>query len=125
MLINTNSIPKVEDIVSLKLSTNDEVIGRLKEILPNEYRVEKPMGMTLVPVQDHPQSPPKGFRAAPVPYVISMEDGATLSFSKDHVITISKTNKGAADLWVQATTSITVPQSNLSGLNPNNIRSAG
>lgn len=86
---------KVGDIVSIKLSSGEEMVARLEEQKPEEIIVRKPL--MLVAGQN-------GAGLAPFMFTVDPESKFTLKIN--NIICIVKTVKDAGDMYIQATTGI-------------------
>lgn len=86
---------KVGDIVSIKLSSGEEMVARLEEQKPDEIIVRKPL--MLVAGQN-------GAGLAPFMFTVDPESKFTLKIN--NIICIVKTVKDAGDMYIQATTGI-------------------
>ena len=82
------------DIVSIKLSNGDEIIGRLESESVNEVRIERPLAITLGP---------QGLGMMPWMF-LSAKDVYTLQ--KIHIYAMQPSKKEAADQYMQGTTGI-------------------
>jgi hypothetical protein len=97
MLINTI---KYMDVVTIKLSSSEEIIGLFVEKNDKFVKLRKPLLVTMT--QNGP---------ALIPYLMSgniMEDLNEVEFNKDLIATMVKTYKPFADVYVENTTGITL-----------------
>jgi hypothetical protein len=85
----------MDEIITLKLVTGAEIIGRLKEKTPVSIKVEKPVELM---VSD------RGLGFAPV--CISIDDASEFSFLQDHILFSAPTRKELVDQYIKATTGI-------------------
>jgi|APCry1669192010_1035390.scaffolds.fasta_scaffold00112_6 hypothetical protein len=85
----------VNDVVSLKLSSGDEVIGRFQETTTGKIALKKPctfmMGQQGIGL---------------VPYAFSADEDATLEFGTDFIVVSFKTSKMIADQYIKQTTGL-------------------
>jgi hypothetical protein len=95
MLLNTI---KSMDVITLKLSSGEEIIGLFVEKNDKSIKVRKPLLVSLT--QNGP---------ALIPYLMSvniMEDVSEIEFNKDLVVTMSKTYKPFSDAYLENTTGL-------------------
>jgi hypothetical protein len=88
---------KSGDIVTLKLTSAEEVIARLDEETVNSYRLNKPMTLSYTP---------QGVGLTP--WLITAEPDATIEIEKSRIMALTNTTKQAADQYIQGTTGIKV-----------------
>jgi len=69
-------------IVALKLVTGEDVLGGLESESETEFVIENPVGIAVVRGRDG--QPNVGF--SPFPLHAPQEKGATIAFSKKHVV---------------------------------------
>lgn len=93
MIIETQY--KIGDVVSLKLTSGEEVIARLEEETEKGYKVTKPLMLAATQ---------QGLGLAP--YMFSISPEAKVALNKSSVISISKTIKEMSDQYIQGTTGI-------------------
>jgi hypothetical protein len=86
---------QVNDIVSIKLVSGDEIIGRLEEKDANIVKLSKPV--QIVASQ-------QGMGFAPV--CISIDDASVFTFQQAHIIFLAPTRKELVDAYIRATTGI-------------------
>jgi hypothetical protein len=90
---------KTGDIVTIKLTTAEEIIARLEKDEANSIEVYRPLTLTYGP---------QG--VGMTPWMITAEPDAYLTIEKRLVMAITPTMKQAADQYIQGTTGIkTVP----------------
>lgn len=95
---------KKEDVIVFKTISGDEVIARFVEKKSDgTLVVKRPLTMNLM------MGPNGQGGVAMVPFMVGIDDSATLEFSKDHVIVIAKAQQAAADGYLQQTTGLAVP----------------
>lgn len=95
------------DVVSLKLTSGEEVVGMLAERTDRYIKLRKPLQMAM-----SPNGP------ALMPYFASgdvMTDASEVEFNTNTVVALIKTYKPFADAYTKATTGLdlTSPLSNL------------
>lgn len=86
---------KVGDVISLKLTSGEEVIARLEEETDKGYKVTKPLMLAATQ---------QGLGLAPYMFSVSPETKVTMN--KSAVISVSKTIKEMSDQYIQGTTGI-------------------
>ena len=86
---------KQNDIVTLKLVSGEEIIGRLEEKTADSVKIAKPV--QIVASQ-------KGMGFAPL--CISIDDASTFSFLQIHILFMAITRKELEDAYIKATTGI-------------------
>lgn len=95
MLLN---IIRPGEIISVKLTTGEEVIGKLSEDVADKLVLDRPVVLTAAP---------QGM--ALVPYLMTADpENQVIHFSKGHVIATSKTQDNLAKQYTQQTTGIVV-----------------
>jgi hypothetical protein len=103
---------KVNDVVTIKLSNGEEIVGKLTEDSDNNIRLTRPLVFTL-----NPQSG----QAMLVPWLMSVDPENThpITLNRNNILAITKTIKEISDNYTQATSKI-VPASAsmLNGLAP-------
>lgn len=95
MLIETPY--KEGDVVSLKLSSGEEVVGRLEKEDTKSYVLNKPMMLTATQ---------QGVGLAPFMFTVGADTKFNINMAT--VVCIAKTEKEAASQYVQTTTGLTV-----------------
>jgi len=93
LLINVN---KPGDIVSLKLVSGDEVVGKLVSAESDTYSLDKPVVLAM------------GQQGATmVPYMLTADPSVhQFQFAKSHVLNCVNTAKTLANQYIQGTTGI-------------------
>ena len=97
MLINKSKY-SVGDIVSVRLSTGEEVVGKVAETTDERLTLERPRQVQYVPTSN-------GITL--LPYIFSVDPDKTLEFNMAHVIVVTETMKEMKDHYIQITTGIT------------------
>lgn len=93
------------DVVTLKLSSSEEVIGMLIEKTDLNIKLRKPLALSMT--QNGP---------ALAPYFITcnvIEDHPEVEFSRNCVVAMGKTFKPFADIYTQSTSGITLNTGNI------------
>ena len=85
----------VSDTVSLKLSTGEEIIGRLEEESDTFYKIKKPMAIVMGA---------QGLALAP--FMFSTTNDQTFAFDKNKVFTVGKTLDEISKQYIEQTTGI-------------------
>lgn len=91
---------KTMDVVTLKLSSSEEVIGLFLEKNEKTIKLRKPLALSMT--QNGP---------ALAPYFITcnvLEDQTEIEFNRDCVVSMGKTFKPFADIYTQSTSGITL-----------------
>ena len=104
MLVISNF--KKSDVVTIKLSTGEEIVARFDADTGSELKVVKPTVLTLNPTDG---------KAMLIPWLMSVDTGSSdpVIIAKAQVVAISKPHKGIADGYMQSTTGIaTAPAEN-------------
>lgn len=85
------------DVVSLKLSSGEEVVGRLEEDKPDGMVLSKPMMLT---------ASQQGLGLAP--FMFSVDPESKFLIKTGSVLCVTKTEKSFASQYLENTTGITV-----------------
>lgn len=93
MLIETPL--KTGDVISMKLSSGEELITKLEEESQESYKISKPL-MVIAGQQ--------GLGLAPFMFTVNPE--SSVKINKDNVICITSTEKEMASQYIQNTTGI-------------------
>lgn len=104
MLVISNF--KKSDVVTIKLSTGEEIVARFDADTGSELKVVKPTVLTLNPTDG---------KAMLIPWLMSVDTGSSdpVIISKAQVVAVSKPHKGIADGYMQSTTGLaTAPAEN-------------
>jgi hypothetical protein len=88
---------KEQDVVSMKLASGEEILGKLESETDAKLKVSKPFA--LVPSQ-------QGLGL--MPYMLSVSPDAKVEINKTNVVCIAKTEQGIASQYFQQTTGLTV-----------------
>lgn len=90
-------VKKQGDVVALKLSSGEEIIGSYQNESPTEIELRKPLAMAMTP---------QGPGLAPWIASADIMSETNIKFSKPHVIAMVRAHKPIADVYLQATTGI-------------------
>jgi hypothetical protein len=96
---------KSMDVITLKLSSSEEVVGLFVEKTDKTIKIRKPLSLSMT--QNGP---------ALSPYFITcnvIDDQHEIEFNRDCVVAIGKTFKPFADVYTQSTSGITLNTSNI------------
>lgn len=86
---------EIGGIVTIKLTSGEELVSRLSEETDTHYKLSKPLVLTMGP---------QGI--AMVPYLFTVSPDKDIALSKHTVTVIVETDKPAADQYLQGTTGI-------------------
>jgi hypothetical protein len=86
----------INDVVSIKLSSGEEVIGKLLEETPETVTLSKPLMLAQTA---------KGMGLAPYMFTVDPEK-AQLKFNEKNIITVTKTMETMAKQYIQSTTGL-------------------
>jgi hypothetical protein len=100
MLINKKIAEN--DIVTLKLVTNEEIVGKVTAITDTAIEIRKPLLLTLTMDQNGPS-------VSMVPFWLLSAEDEPVTINRSNVLVLVKTAKGAADAYMQHTTSLVMP----------------
>jgi len=86
---------KTNDVVSVKLSSGEEVVGRLTEDADDTITLNKPLMLSMTQ---------KGMGLAP--YMFTVDPESQITFKKVNTITIVKTMETMAKQYIQSTSGL-------------------
>lgn len=86
---------KENDVVSIKLSSGEELVGRLVEEGPEVIVLNKPLMLSMTP---------KGMGLAP--YMFTVNPESQITFKLANIITIVKTMETMAKQYIESTTGL-------------------
>jgi len=90
------SLPyKVGDVVSMKLTTGEEVVGKLEDDTSDSVTISRPLVLA---------AGPQGMSLAP--YLITANDVGSIVYKRQHVVAIAASAKEMSNNYLQATTGI-------------------
>jgi len=97
MLVISNF--KKNDVITIKLSTGEELVARFDADTGSELKVIKPTVLTLNPTDG---------KAMLIPWLMSIDTGSSdpVVIGKQQVVAVSKPHKGIADGYIQNTTGL-------------------
>jgi hypothetical protein len=93
MLINKGTTPG--EVVTLKLTNGEELIGRLIEENTNGIKISRPMALSVSP---------QGIGMMPFLFTVNPEKEITINYSS--IVVYTGTDKQFADQYLQSTTGI-------------------
>lgn len=106
MLIEKNLAPSVGDVVTIKLISGEEVVGRLQDLSAESVTLGKPIAVLIQPVENGQV----GLSFFPV--MGSVEPEATLKFALSSLsIRPVKTGTNVTTSYTQMTSSLVLPNS--------------
>ena len=105
MLIETNV--KTSDIISIKLSNGDEIIGRVSSIESDTVTITKPLAMMLA--QD-PRTGQAGVQMIPF-WMLGADKDAKFPIQRSHIVCMVKSNPDAVKGYTANTSGLTIPSS--------------
>lgn len=85
----------MNDIITIKLVTGEEIIGRLTHKDQHTVTIEKPVMLAATQ---------KGLGFAPI--CISIDDASEFKFRQDHILFLADTRSELVDQYIKATTGI-------------------
>lgn len=95
---------EVGDIITIKLVTGEEIIGKLKALGDKVLEISKPIAIGMSP---------QGI--ALLPFMISADEEVNLSFDMKMVVTYTPTRQELKDAYIENTTGITTASGLLPG----------
>jgi hypothetical protein len=93
MLINKGMTPG--EVITLKLTNGEELIGRLVEENANGIKISRPMALSVSP---------QGIGMMPFLFTVNPEKEITINYSS--IVVYTGTDKQFADQYLQSTTGI-------------------
>ena len=99
------------DIVSIKLINNDELIGKLVDQTETTITISKPLILSVYMNEHTGQS---GITMSPY-YMLGIDQDSSLTFAKSHCLTIQPSSEQAKNGYITNTTGIEVPTKNTAG----------
>jgi len=92
------------DVISIKLSNGDEVIGKLiGGIESTVVTISKPLLMTLVANHDKP-----AIQMVPF-FMLGADRDGKFPINTNHIMCLTKSDPAAAKNYIQVTTGLTIP----------------
>lgn len=95
------------DILTLKLSSGEEVICRFVEQSESDITITKPLTMTLMQVPNQPGQAAVGF----VPFMVGVADDAHIRITRSNIIAFSPAAPNAASGYMRSTSGLEIPTS--------------
>jgi len=86
---------KVNDVVSIKLSSGEELVGKLVDESGDTVTLSKPLMLSMTQ---------KGMGLAP--YMFTVDPESKISFNEKNIITVAKTMETMAKQYIQSTTGL-------------------
>lgn len=86
---------KVNDVVSIKLSSGEELVGKLVDENPETVTLSKPLMLSMTQ---------KGMGLAP--YMFTVNPETNITFNEKNIITLTKTMETMAKQYIQSTTGL-------------------
>jgi hypothetical protein len=86
---------KVNDVVSIKLSSGEELVGKLIDENPETVTLSKPLMLSMTQ---------KGMGLAP--YMFTVNPETNITFNEKNIITLTKTMETMAKQYIQSTTGL-------------------
>lgn len=96
---------KTGDVVVMKLITSEEIICKIVESSSNDYKISKPMTLTLA---NNPVAKEAGL--LPMPWSFLIEEETVLTINKDKIIFLTRPRKEISNMYLQLTSNIVIPQ---------------
>ena len=90
-------VRKQGDIVALKLTSGEEVVGSFQEDANNIIKLRKPLAMAMTQ---------QGPALAPYFATADIMETPEVAFNKDNVVAMMKVHKPFADAYIEATTGL-------------------
>lgn len=98
-MLNLKPSYVANDVITLKLVTGEEIIGKLIEDRPETFKLTRPLVFTVNP---------QNGQAMLIPWLMSVDpkDSTPIDIYKNNVVMITKTVKQISDNYLQATSGI-------------------
>lgn len=108
MLISKNA-PAVGDVTVLRLTSGEEVVGKVVETNLGAITITKPVVLIAQMVQMGPGQPPQA-QLQFAPFMVGAEEADSFSFAKDRLtVAPLKARQDIASNYLQATTGLAMP----------------
>jgi len=88
---------KEQDVVSIKLSTGDEIVGKLLSEDDKQIVLSKPLALTATQ---------QGMGL--VPFMFTVDQESKFPFNKDLILIVMKTEKEMSTNYIQSTTGLSL-----------------
>lgn len=92
--------PETNDIVTIKMSNGDELIGKLKSFDEQTLGINKPLAVVMGP---------QGFGL--VPFILTIDPDAEIKIAKSEIVFYGKTLAEVANEYVKQTTGLVMASS--------------
>jgi len=89
--------PEKGTIVAVKLTSGDEIIGKIEVLNAKEIVLSKPIAIGI-------SQQGAGF----APFMVSASDDVVLTFKREHVITYTEAREEIKNAYIQSTSGITL-----------------
>ena len=109
MLVDNEIQIQKDDVVCIKLSSGDEVIGKVVENLKTAFTLSKPRQMILT---SNPDNPGQAYIAF-APYMVGISDTEKVNIYSSQIVTIMKASNDASSNYIKSTTGIEIPSTRL------------
>jgi hypothetical protein len=86
---------EINDVVSIKLSSGEELVGKLLEETPDTVTLSKPLMLSMTQ---------KGMGLAP--YMFTVDPETKIKFNEKNIITMVRTMQSMASQYIQSTTGL-------------------
>ena len=95
-----NKTYEVGDVISLKISSGEELVAKLVSISSTDFVLNRPLALGM-----GPQGPTF------TPYMVTVDfKNDDLTMAKHHVVAVTKTVEQVKQSYVQSTTGIAMPE---------------
>lgn len=95
-----------EEVVVFKLSTGEELMGRLGKQDDDTATINKPVSIAMVP---GPQQGQMGISL--VPFLVSNTDADSVAIMRAHIVATARPNKDLESRYIEATTGLSLATS--------------
>jgi len=99
--------PGVNDVASIKLLNNDEVVARITETTTDTVTVEK---VVLLAISMDPSSGRPGINMLPF-WMMGSDPSAKITLQRSHILALLPASKDMKDSWTQMMTGLVMPSS--------------
>jgi hypothetical protein len=103
MLVEKQFSPN--DVVTVKLSSGEEVIAKFCRDTPASFVIAKPLTMTLMQVPGQPGQGAVAF----VPFMLGINETAEIYLNKNCVVAMAHAQQAAASGYMRNTTGLEMP----------------
>lgn len=102
----------VNDIVALKLSTQEEIIGKVVDLDSKKLTLHKVMTISLG-MDERTMKP--GIQMLPF-FLLGADPDSKITIDNEHIVARAPANADIKKSYISATSSLTIPSSNTSGI---------